>query len=253
LTAIDLHSAKGEELTSKFLASGSFHDGMPTVVAIHAVRNDTLQRLQEQYRQYLLEKNKQEPSASELFHGTNNAILDVVYQHGLQPPSDCKAADSCPVSGGKGMCTTLCDNTCRHCVEPHTWDRCHMFGLGIYLASTAAKSHRYVTQPCRQGGRTLYRMVVCSVLGRPYQVAGHLKEGSAMHNITTLRFLAGRQLSDMIEPVCSLCEEPVERFDTLFVKGLGCESRPGRSVFNSEYIAFHPHQCVPKYEITYEM
>merc|ERR1712241_532348 len=106
-------------------------------------------------------------------------------QHGLQPPSDTQASESCPVSGGKGLCTTLCDNTCVHCTQKHEWDRCHMFGLGIYLADMAQKSHRYVSQPqvhktrrcvsqpqVRDGER-IYRMVVCSVLGKAFQIEGH--------------------------------------------------------------------------------
>merc|ERR1712232_1130903 len=107
-----------------------------------------------------------EPTVAELFHGTNNDILDAVLTHGLQPPSDCKPSEKCPVSGGKGMCTTLCDNTCQYCTEVHEWDRCHMYGLGIYLADSAVKSHRYVSRPSiRQNGRRRYRMIVCSVLG----------------------------------------------------------------------------------------
>jgi len=48
-------------------------------------------------------------------------------------------------------------------------------------------------------------------------------------------------------------EGTAEKSDLLFVKGLGTQSRPGYSVVNSEYIAFHPHQCLPKYEIEYEI
>lgn len=48
-------------------------------------------------------------------------------------------------------------------------------------------------------------------------------------------------------------EGTAEKSDLLFVKGLGVRSRTGYSVVNSEYIAFHPHQCLPKYEIEYEM
>jgi len=47
--------------------------------------------------------------------------------------------------------------------------------------------------------------------------------------------------------------EVAEKSDLLFIKGLGSAVRPGFSVVNSEYIAFHPHQCLPKYEIEYEM
>merc|ERR1712206_53358 len=48
-------------------------------------------------------------------------------------------------------------------------------------------------------------------------------------------------------------EGTAEKSDLLFVKGLGSQTRVGYSVVNSEYIAFHPHQCLPKYEIEYEM
>merc|ERR1712139_99608 len=47
--------------------------------------------------------------------------------------------------------------------------------------------------------------------------------------------------------------EVAEKSDLLFIKGLGGAVRPGLSVVNSEYIAFHPHQCLPKYEIEYEL
>jgi hypothetical protein len=57
------------------------------------------------------------------------------------------------------------------------------------------------------------------------------------------------------EPACSTNGnfEVAEKSDLLFVKGLGSAVRPGFSVVNSEYIAFHPHQCLPKYEIEYEL
>jgi len=48
-------------------------------------------------------------------------------------------------------------------------------------------------------------------------------------------------------------EGTAEKSDLLFIKGLGDQVRPGSSVINSEYIAFHPHQCLPKYEIEYEV
>jgi hypothetical protein len=48
-------------------------------------------------------------------------------------------------------------------------------------------------------------------------------------------------------------EIPAEKCDMIFVQGLEERVRPGFSVVNSEYIAYHPHQCLPKYEITYEL
>jgi len=191
-----------------------------------------------------------------------------------------------------------------------------MYGLGIYLADMAQKSHRYVSQPRVGGygtsyGRRTYRMVVCSVLGKSFQMEGHLRKADAMHDIVNVRSLTGEQIDEMVEP-CQACMsqwglgatiqglsgetwgrvvgdefdcwrlhtgriakkqtegykwtwaaateevssdslEVAEKSDLLFVKGLGNSVRPGFSVVNSEYIAFHPHQCLPKYEIEYEL
>jgi len=321
LSRVDLDSAKGVELIDKFMSSQSFHDGTPRVIGIKAINNDTLSRCHDEYRDYLTTKHMEEPAVQELYHGTNNNILDTLYTHGLQPPSDRQASEACPKSGGKGLCTTLCNNDCQHCTEKHEWNKCHMYGLGIYLADMAQKSHRYVSQPQtdRQGRRT-YRMVVCSVLGKSFQVEGHLRQQAAMHDVVNVRALTDDDMGEMVDqcqacyassgigasiqgidvdswgyavdgaswghvvadeghcwrlrsgriakkmnegiawnwaamPEVSCCDnlEVAEKSDLLFVKGLGCAVRPGFSVVNSEYIAFHPHQCLPKYEIEYEL
>jgi len=82
--------------------------------------------------------------------GTNCKAITELLTHGLQPPSDMKASDRCPVSGGKGLCTSLCSSSCPYCTEPHVWHKCHMYGLGVYLADMAQKSHRYVRDPERK-------------------------------------------------------------------------------------------------------
>jgi len=255
LVPVALDSAKGNDIATRFERSAPFHDGAPRIVAIHAVENTVLARLHEEYRSYLRQKNREEPASRELYHGTNNSILDIVYQHGLQPPSDVQASEQCPVSGGKGLCTSLCSNKCQHCTKRHEWSRCHMYGLGIYLADMAAKSHRYCSRPEEgPGGRRRYRLAVCEVLGRALELAGHLREGDAMHDVPNVRSLAD-DLEQMVEPHegGAVCSAPIEQHDLLFVKGLGDRSRAGLSVFNSEYIAFHPHQCLPRYQITYEV
>lgn len=130
-----------------------------------------------------------------------------------------------------------------------------MFGLGIYLADTAKKSHRYVSQPTVvEGGRKQYRILVCAVLGRALEIHGHLRDRAAMHDVPNVRHLAD-SLSDMMEPCqgCHLDGSLAEQSDLLFARGLGDERRAGFSVENNEYIAFHPYQCLPKYEITYEV
>merc|ERR1712048_3029 len=171
LDPLDLDGAKATEIKEKFMSSAPFHTGRPRIVGIKAIKNEVLSRCHEEYRKYLTTKHGEEPAVQELYHGTNNNITDVLYTHELQPPSDCNASDACPVSGGKGLSTTLCNNDCKHCTQKHEWNRCHMFGLGIYLADLAQKSHRYVSQP--KGNR--YRIVVCSVLGKSFQVEGHLR------------------------------------------------------------------------------
>merc|ERR1712232_816029 len=249
----------------------------------------------------------EEPAVQELYHGTNNNILNVLYQHGLQPPADRDADDRCPVSGGKGLSTTLFDNTCQYCTKKHEWGRCHMYGLGIYLGDMAQKSHRYVSQP----NKRTHKMIVCQVLGKSFQIEGHLKTGTCMHDVVNVRALDEDELSQMIEPCAAATkasgvgasisgldgsvwgrvvneeyncwrlhtgriakkdtegyswnwcateevsadnrEGSAEKSDLLFVKGLGDQCRPGYSVVNSEYIAFHPHQCLPKYEVEYEL
>merc|ERR1712232_1451313 len=98
--------------------------------------------------------------------------------------------------------------------------------------------------------------IMCSVLGRAFTVKGHLRDRDAMHDVVTVRALQDDDLAEMIEP-CQPCDphddEVAEKSDLFFIQGLGFSHRPGFSVVNSEYIAFHPHQCLPKYEITYEM
>jgi hypothetical protein len=312
LEPIDFNGAKGVEIRDKFMASAPFHTGHPTIVGIQAIKNETLSRCHEEYRKYLTTKHVDEPAEQELYHGTNNNISDILYKHGLQPPSDCAASDACPVSGGKGLCTTLCDNTCVHCTKKHEWKRCHMYGLGIYHADMAQKSHRYISQPkIGRNGRPTYRMIVCSVLGKSFQIEGHLKDGPCMHDVVNVRALDEEGLDEMIAPCAAsratrgvgasiagldgsvwgrvVAEEDhcwrlhsgriakmategsmwkwcatdecsadnregsAEKSDLLFVKGLGDRCRAGYSVVNSEYIAFHPHQCLPKYEIEYEI
>jgi len=251
---ISLESAKGNDILSAFMSSAPFHDGQPTVTGIQAIHNPVLERQHELYRRYLTEKNGEAPRQVELYHGTNMNILDTVYTHGLSPPSDTEPSERCPVSGGKGLRTTLCGNSCKLCTEKHKWDRCHMYGLGIYLGDLAQKSHRYVSAAADAGaGRRECKMVVCSVLlGDALQLEGHLRCGDALHDVQSLRRFGTGAMNKKVDLVSAFSgRKPVDQRAILFVKGLGPDCRHGLSVFNSEYISFHPYQCLPRYEITY--
>jgi len=309
LTSIPLDGAKGDEIVTKFTASAPFHNGHPRVLGIKQIRNETLSRCHEAYRRYLTDKHGEEPAVQELYHGTNNNITDILYTHGLRPPSDMEPDPRCPISGNKGLCTSLCNNSCTFCTKKHEWKRCHMYGLGIYLADMAQKSHRYISAPSSRG---TYKMIICSVLGKSFEVEGYLTGDRCMHDVTDVRSLTEEDMDSWIER-CQPCNSPAfglgafivgldgnkwgraiaeeddcwrlhtgriakkqtegskwnwsaegeisaeaietaaEKSDLLYVKGLGSRTRVGYSVVNSEYIAFHPHQCLPLYEIEYEV
>merc|ERR1712217_566730 len=85
----------------------------------------------------------------------------------------------------------------------HEWGRCHMYGLGIYLGDISQKSNRYVSQP--ENGR--YKMIVCSVLGKSYEIDGFLKGDRIMHDVVDVRNLTDEDMDEMIE-VCQPCRAP---------------------------------------------
>merc|ERR1719188_890644 len=146
------------------------------VVGVQRIQNLALEKLYDERRRFIHEKQGFAVE-KELWHGTSCEALPTLLTHGLQPPSDTRPSDDCALSGGKGLCTSLCGTDCSHCKEPHNWNKCHMYGLGVYLADLAQKSHRYVREP--EGGRT-YVMIRCSViLGNPFLIDGDLLSGDA--------------------------------------------------------------------------
>merc|ERR1712176_1565556 len=144
-------TAKYDELETEMMratpfvgSDGSY--GTPRIVSIKRIVNKTLERLYEERRGFLHDKHGFAVE-KELWHGTNCKVLPELLTHGLQPPSDTQPGDNCPRSGGKGLCTTLCGSSCEHCRDAHSWNKCHMYGLGVYLADISQKSHRYVREP----------------------------------------------------------------------------------------------------------
>merc|ERR1719436_1913110 len=95
--------------------------GQPRVVAVHRVLNAALEALYEERRGFLHDKHGFAVE-KELWHGTSCKALPELLTHGLQPPSDTQPSDSCPRSGRKGLCTTLCGSSFRHCNAAHGWE-----------------------------------------------------------------------------------------------------------------------------------
>ena len=232
---LDEGSAKYMELAQEVEAAG-----VGRVSRIRRVVNNIQESTYESRRAFLNTKHGN-VSEKELWHGTSCAVLDTVLKKSLQAPSDTNPSDSCPVSGKKGLSTTLCGTDCKHCTEPHKWNMCHMYGHGIYLADMAAKSHRYVRP--HKGQHSLVR---CRVnLGNPFLIDSNLKHQDGMHHIT------------YPEDPTGFLENNTHTWDTLkghdsyFVKGMGAAAASGRGVINSEYILFHPAQVLPLYVVDY--
>lgn len=141
-------SAMYDQIGSEFLGA-PFPDaghggGAPRIVRVREVVNPRLEALYNERKAYLERTYDGTVVEQELWHGTHTAAVGHLLAHGLQPPSDTCAADSCPRSGGKG-CTSLCGSRCEHCTEPHKWGMCHMYGLGVYLADMAGKPQPFLS------------------------------------------------------------------------------------------------------------
>ena len=229
-------SAKYVELADEVKAAG-----VGQVKCIRRVVNKVQEAAYEARRTYLNTKHGN-VTEKELWHGTSCAVLDTVLKKSLQAPSDTNPSDSCPVSGKKGLSTTLCGTDCKHCTEPHKWDMCHMYGHGIYLADMAAKSHRYVRP--HEGQHSLVR---CRVnLGNPFMIDSKLKQKDGMHHMTR-----AEDPTEFLENNTHTWNTS-KGHDSYFVKGMGgAAAASGRGVRNSEYVVFHPALVLPLYVVDY--
>lgn len=136
-----------------------------------------------------------------------------------------------------------------------------MYGLGVYLADLAQKSHRYVRQPSQgidivstsagpfgRRGKPVYSMIRCRVcLGNPYLIEGNLLKADAMHDMCWCQ-----NPSEMLE---SNSEEfnVAKGHDSYFIRGLTGAQKSGLGVYNNEYVVFHPYQILPLYRVDYEL
>eukprot|EP01064_Diplonema_japonicum_P038067 TRINITY_DN910_c0_g1_i3.p1 TRINITY_DN910_c0_g1~~TRINITY_DN910_c0_g1_i3.p1 ORF type:complete len:919 (+),score=285.69 TRINITY_DN910_c0_g1_i3:63-2819(+) len=237
-TEVSEGSAKYEELATEMRKGG-----LTKIKRIRRVVNKSQERAYESRRSFSHEKHGCVVE-KELWHGTACSVLDKILASGLQCPSDSQASEACPVSGGKGLATTLCGTDCKHCTEKHEWKRCHMFGLGIYLADQAEKSHRYVTPE-----KGVYSLVKCRVnLGNPYLIEANLKASNGLHDVVRCV-----DPSAFIKPLKKVEWDLIKSHDSYYVKGLGSNAKTGFGVINSEYIIFQPAQVLPLYVVDYKV
>lgn len=237
LETIKPGSAKFDEIQTELQRS------MPhaCIVRIQRSQNATLEKLYNERRAFIHEKQGFSVE-KELWHGTSSDAIPTLLQHGLQPPADSVAAKTCPLSGDKGLCTTLCSTECTYCTQAHGWGKCHMYGLGVYLADIALKSHGYV----RKSSGSVYSMLRCRVcLGNPYLIEGNLLSGPAMHDVCWCQ--------DPSEFLESLAEDwsIAKGHDSYYVKGQSGSQKHGLGVHNNEYIVFQPYQILPLYRVDY--
>jgi hypothetical protein len=239
LESIKPGTAKFDEIQTEL------HRSMPhaRILKIQRSKNIALEKMYEERRAFIQDKQGFAVE-KELWHGTSVDAISTLLQHGLQPPADSTASDECPVSGGKGLCTTLCSTECKHCTAAHHWGKCHMYGLGVYLADVAQKSHQYV----RNKGSKNYSMLRCRVcLGNPYLIEGNLLSGPAMHDVCWCQ--------DPSEFLESVAEDwsIAKGHDSFYVKGQAGSQKNGLGVHNNEYIVFQPYQILPLYRIDYTL
>lgn len=239
LESIAQGSAKFDEIQTELKRSIP----QARIVKIQRSRNAVLEKLYEQRRNFIHDKQGFVVE-KELWHGTSVDAIPTLLQHGLQPPADSVPSDDCPVSGNRGLCTTLCGTECSHCQKAHVWGKCHMYGLGVYLADIAQKSHQYVRKPSHRG----YSMLLCRVcLGNPYLIESNLLRSSAMHDLCWCQ--------DPSEFLESQTEDwsVAKGHDSFYVKGQSGAQKHGLGVYNSEYIVFQPYQILPLYLVEYAL
>jgi len=198
LDDIQPRTAKYDEIQTALQQSGPFHDGMPRLLSVRRVVNRALEEMYEKRRSFLADKHGF-ALEKELWHGTNCKVLPELLTHGLQPPSDTEPSDTCPVSGGKNLCTTLCGNGCKHCTKPHMWHRCHMYGYGVYLADFAQKVIvTFVNQRCNKLRRHFKSMVwVPALQGSMVQTGGRLLLMKVMFGDWQVAALQGKRMRDI--------------------------------------------------------
>jgi len=198
-----------------------------------------------QRQQYIRERRGGSTLQDSLYHGCDDKIIDIVCKTGFIVPADYDASPHCPVSGhlvprlppssssisspGFGVTGSLCNTDCTYCTNKHAWNKCHMFGLGIYFANMASKSANYVKGTPVGSNK---RMMLCRVeLGTSY-IHQKLFAQDTDHGVVV----------------------PKAGYDSITVKADPAATAGSLklSVALDEYILFHPFQVIPEYIIEYQ-
>ena len=234
LTATPLTPATpSEDQTWRTKFVQAFEGGNVTVTSIQKIENKTLETMYKLKSEEIRNRRKIEEISNfepYLYHGTTEQALNSIMTYGINIPSDYKADPTCPVSGKLPI--SICKNDCKLCTQArHCWGNCHMYGLGAYFADKSVKSDRYVYDTNgAKDHKTGRKMLVCKLFpGKVKTIDTHLNKQDQHHD-------------DILPP---------SGYDSVFAKGLGSNAKVGFSVINSEFIIFHPYQCLPLYLITY--
>lgn len=210
----------------------------PTVTKISQLSCPVLEKLFNA-RQEAIQNTGAKPNVTELYHGTCEANFATLFTQGFQPPADYAPHPQCPVSGplADKVSTSLCKRTCRLCTSTarHSWNICHMWGLGIYCAIDSSKSDIYVSnKKGKKSDRSKRKMLLCSVILGEAENIKLLKTPDERHNVIA----------------------PAAGKHSVFAAGFKTQTIPTQNgntlgVMNDEFVVFHPHQILPLYIIEY--
>lgn len=184
---VNLKANSPEYITTskEFIGAWKLSGAKPVITKIELIKAPYLEEL---FKPMELELEKKLVSTGRrtLYHGTHEANLPRVLTHGLSPPSDYEVSPNCKAWGHIKMASSPCTLECQECAGQnavrHKWNKCHMFGLGIYFADQSSKSDRYVSRPDGAPVEKERKMLVVEVLlGSCYEIQ-ELKTPDQLHD-----------------------------------------------------------------------
>lgn len=238
LTQLTPDSGIYQVVTTNFMSSWKYIGARPVITKIERVRCPKLEGYFKMAQAKLCEKNPMYYTSQALYHGTCEANFDKLFEHGLQPPADYEASAHCKHYGnlaGK-ISTSLCLKTCLDCAGEnavrHRWNKCHMFGLGVYFADQSSKADIYVSDAAGnvKGQKNKKMLVVDVLLGDAFEIT-KLKSRDEFHDIVTAP----------------------DSKDSIMAVGTNSNYSSELAVMNNEFVIFNPKQTLPRYVITYDI